>query len=47
MNAFPINLIDSCIKNLLNKGLTERPITLTAEKKDLDIVFPFLGKVST
>ena len=45
-NAFPIELIDSCIKNFLNKITTETPVTLTAEKKDLVIVLPFLGKVS-
>ena len=45
-NAFPIKLVDSCIKNFLNKRLTEKPVTLTAEKKDLVIVLPFLGKLS-
>ena len=45
-NAFPIKLIDSCIKNFLNKRLTDKPVTLTAEKKDLVIVLPFLGKLS-
>ena len=45
-NAFPIKLIDSCIKNFLNKRLTEKPVTLTAEKKDLVIALPFLGKLS-
>ena len=34
-NAFPIKLIDSCIKSFLNKRLTEKPVTLKAEKKDL------------
>ena len=43
-NVFPIKLIDSCIKNFLNKRLTEKPVTLTAEKKDLVIVLPFLRK---
>ena len=43
-NAFPIKLINSCIKNFLNKRLTEKPVTLTAEKKDLVIVLPFLRK---
>ena len=43
-NAFPIKLIDSCIKNILNKRLTEKPVTLTAEKKDFVIVLPFLRK---
>ena len=45
-NAFLIKLIDSCIKNFLNKRLTEKPVTLRAEKKDLVIVLPFLGKSS-
>ena len=46
-NAFPIKLIDSCIKNLLNKILTEKPVTLAAEKKkDLVIVLLFIGKLS-
>ena len=45
-NAFPIKLIDSCIKNFLSIGLTEKPVTLTAAKKDLLIVLPFLGKWS-
>ena len=37
-NAFPIKFIDSCIKKFLNKRLTEKPVTLTAEKRDLVIV---------
>ena len=45
-NVFPIKLIDSCIKNFLNKRLTEKSVTLTAKKKDLVIVLPFLGKLS-
>ena len=45
-NAIPINLIDSFIKNFLNKRLTDKPVLSTAEKKDLVIVLPFLGKVS-
>ena len=28
-------MIDTCIKNFLNKRLTEKPVTLAAEKKDL------------
>ena len=38
--------MDSCIKNFLNKRLTEKPVTLIAEKNDLVIVLPFLGKLS-
>ena len=44
-NEFPIKLIDSCIKNFLNKRLIEKPVTLTAEKKDLIIVLAFFGKL--
>ena len=45
-NVFSIKLINSCIKNFLNKRLTEKSITLAAEKNDLVIVLPFLGKLS-
>ena len=45
-NAFPIKLIGSCIKNVLNKRPTEKPVTLTVEKKDFVIVLPFLGILS-
>ena len=45
-NAFPIKLVDSCIKNFLNKILNKKPVSLTAEKKDFVIVLPFLGKLS-
>ena len=45
-NAFPIKLTDSCIKNFLNIRLTEKLVTLTAEKKDLVIVLSFLCKLS-
>ena len=36
-NAFPIKLINSCIKNFLNKTLTEKPVPLTAENLSLDL----------
>ena len=45
-NPFPIKLIDTSIKIFLNKRLTEKPVTLTAEKNDLVIVLSFPGKVS-
>ena len=44
-NAFPIKLIDSCIKNVLKRRLAEKPVTLTVQKKDLVIASPFLGKL--
>ena len=45
-SVFSIKLIDSCIKQFLKKRLPEKPFTLTAEKMDLVIVLPFLGKLS-
>ena len=45
-NTFPIKLIDSCIKNFPDKRLTEKPVTLKDEKKDLVTVLLFLGKLS-
>ena len=44
-NMYTIKLIDSCIKSFLNKRLIEKPVILTAEKDDLVIVLPFLGKL--
>ena len=41
-----IKLIDSCIKNFFNKRFFEKPVTLTAEKKDLVIDLSFLGILS-
>ena len=45
-NVFPIKSIDSRIKSFRNKRLTEKPATLTAEKKDLIIASLFLSKLS-
>ena len=32
-NAFPIKLVDNCIKNFLNKKFLNTPVTLTVKKK--------------
>ena len=45
-NAFLTKLIGIYIKNFPNKKLAEKPVKLTAEKKDFVIVSPFFGKVS-
>ena len=45
-NAFPIKLKVRCIKKIFNERLTEKPLILTAEEKNLVIVLPFLRKVS-
>ena len=45
-NAFPIKLVDNCIKNFLNKKFLNTPVTLTVKKKELFIVLPYLGNLS-
>ena len=44
--AFPIKLVDNCIKNFLNKKFLNTPVTLTVKKKELFIVLPYLGSLS-
>ena len=45
-NAFPIKLVDNCIKYFLNKKFLNSPVTLTVKKKELFIVPPYLGNLS-
>ena len=45
-SAFPIKLVDNCIKNFLNKNFLNTPVTLTVKKKELFIVLPYLGNLS-
>ena len=41
-NAFPIKLVDNCIKNFLSKKFLNTSVTLTVKKKELFIVLPYL-----
>ena len=45
-NAFPIKLVDNCIKTFLNKKFLHTPVALTIEKKKLFIALPYLGNLS-
>ena len=45
-NAFPIKLVDNCIKTFLNKTFLHTPVALTVEKKELFITLPYLGNLS-
>ena len=45
-NGYPSDFIDFCIKKFLNKLYTKKQVYLTAEKKKLLIVLPFLGSLS-
>ena len=45
-NAFPIKLVDNCIKTFLHKKFFHTPVALTVEKKELFIALPNLGDLS-
>ena len=45
-NGYPISFIDKCFKTFLDRLYLKRPQVLTAEKKTLTLVLPFLGKLS-
>ena len=45
-DAFPIKLVDNCIKAFLNKKFLHAPVALTVEKKELCIAIPYLGNLS-
>ena len=43
-NVFPINLVDSCIKNFLNKKFLHTPVAMAVEKK-IFIAVPYIGNL--
>ena len=45
-NGYPINFIDKCVKRFLDKVFVEKKTFLTASKKQLLCVLPFIGKKS-
>ena len=45
-NGYPLSFIDNCIKRFLDKVFIEKKIFLSAQKKELICVLPFLGKKS-
>ena len=45
-NFFPTNLVDKCIKILLNKQFSHKILEHTVPKKELFIVLPYLGMPS-
>ena len=45
-NNYPVNVIDQCIKKFLEKLYVPKQIVLTAPKKELPIVLPYLGTIS-
>ena len=44
-NAFPIKLVDNCIKTFLNKKFLHTPLALTVEKKQLFFALPYFGNL--
>ena len=45
-NSYPLDLIDKCIKEFLDKILAPKTIVSTLLKKDLVMLLPYLGKLS-
>ena len=45
-NSYPLDLVDKCIKEFLDKILAPKPVVTTVPKKDLVIALPYLGKLS-
>ena len=45
-NSFPNNLVDNCIKILLNKQFSQKILEHTVPKKELCIALPYLGMSS-
>ena len=45
-NSYPRDLVDKCIKELLDKMLAPKPVVSTVPKKNLVIALPYLGKLS-
>ena len=46
-NIFPRDLVDKCIKKILDKILAPKPAISTITKKDLVIALPYLGQLSS
>ena len=44
-NAFPVRLVNNCIKTFLSKKFLHTPVALTVEKKELFIALPYLGNL--
>ena len=45
-NSCPSDLLDKCIKKLLDKTMAQKPVVSTVPKNDLVIALPYLGKLS-
>ena len=45
-NNYPVNIIDQCIKELLDKLYVSKQVVLTVPKRELLVVLPFLGTFS-
>ena len=46
-NSYSERLFDKCVKTFLNKVFIPKPIIQTAEKKQVTIVLPYMGMIST
>ena len=46
-NGYSERFIDKCVKTFLNKAFIPKRIIQTAEKKQVTIVLPYMGMIST
>ena len=46
-NGYFNKSVDKCISKFLNKLYINKPVTLTVPKKQLYLVLPFMGKMSS
>ena len=46
-NGYSNNFFDKCISKFMNKLYIKKPVMLTVPKKQLYLVLPFMGKMST
>ena len=45
-NSYPLDLVNKCIKECLDKMLAAKPVVSTVPKKNLVMALPYLGKLS-
>ena len=44
--VYPRDFVGKCIKEFLDRVLTPKIFVITVPKKDLEVVLPYLGKLS-
>ena len=45
-NGYPVKVFDKCVNKFLMRLFTQKPTVLTAERKEISLVLPYLGAKS-